>query len=80
MRVADTIDANTTCNLDGRGRGPLRPRRGVTLSGNRERLQFTGTSVAIERERSHREVADYAERVAPRWEAVKSDHRGLLSQ
>jgi hypothetical protein len=36
-------------------------------------------SLALERERSHREVADYTERVAPRWQATELDERGYFS-
>lgn len=51
----------------------------------RETVELTRTSTQIaeqgltlERERSHREVADYAERLAPRWEATEDDAQGFF--
>jgi hypothetical protein len=35
-------------------------------------------ALTLERERSHREAGDYAERVAPRWEAAESGPGGLF--
>ena len=35
-------------------------------------------ALAIDKERSHREIADYTERVAPRWEAAEPDQRGYF--
>ena len=36
-------------------------------------------SLALERQRSHREITDYAAQVAPRWEATDPDERGFFS-
>ena len=44
----------------------------------RQSTQIAEQGLALERERSHREITDYTERVAPRWEATEPDERGLF--
>ncbi|MDP8910102.1 MAG: hypothetical protein M3N47_13530 [Chloroflexota bacterium] len=44
----------------------------------RRSREIAEESLALERQRSHREIADYTERVAPRWEATEPDQRGYF--
>jgi hypothetical protein len=44
----------------------------------RQATDIAEQGLMLERERSHREIADYTERVAPRWEATEPDERGYF--
>lgn len=51
----------------------------VSAEEARRSREIAEQALAIDRERSHREVADYTERVAPRWETAEPDQRGYFS-
>jgi hypothetical protein len=51
----------------------------VSADEARRSREVAEQALALDRERNHREIADYTERVAPRWEAAESDQRGYFS-
>jgi hypothetical protein len=44
----------------------------------RRSTELAEEGLALERQRSHREIGDYAQRVAPRWEPTEPDERGFF--